>query len=151
MLFRGSEKRPSTDHVLRSIGGLVAALSLALGAARVSAQEADYPVSVSYSGEAQTAEGRPLEGRYEVEVRYFDKTGARQLWSERFALVDVAAGRFVVELGRGQILAGGARQFASLHDLFAANYQVELDFSFAGRRTGRGSPCCLPDIRSRRG
>ncbi len=59
-----------------------------------------FPASIAYQGQARGAKGQPLEGRFEVEVRVFDRQGREELWRERFDRVAVHGGEFAIELGR---------------------------------------------------
>jgi hypothetical protein len=136
--FRPHPRWTSAAATLAALAGSILLSAAPLAAARpnkvLAIPEEAFPATIRYAGEAKAADGRPLEGRYTVDVGYFDKTGQEQLWQERFAGVAVSDGRFAVDLGTGKRI--GAWPIASVRAIFASNYQLELDVSFDGTRFG---------------
>ncbi|HEV8239510.1 MAG TPA: hypothetical protein VGS57_09095 [Thermoanaerobaculia bacterium] len=123
-----------TTAVAASILLSTAPLHAARGNKVLAIPEDAFPTSIRYEGQAKAADGRPLEGKHVVDVAVFDKSGATQLWSERFENVAVSAGQFAVDIGAGQRL--GAWPIASMQAVFASNYQVELEVTFDGTKFG---------------
>jgi len=132
-------RRPRTAiRVLAALAGSLVLAAAPLAAARSSKvlaiPEDAFPTSIRYEGEAKAADGRLLEGKHAVEVVFFDKSGAEQLWQERFEGVTVSGGRFAVDVGKGKRI--GAWPAASVQAIFAANYELQLEVSFDGNKFG---------------
>lgn len=111
-----------------------APLHAARGNKPLAISEDAFPTSIRYEGQAKAADGRPLEGTHTVDLAVFDKSGATQLWQERFEGVAVSGGKFAVTIGAGKRV--GAWPIASMQAIFASNYQLELELTFDGTKFG---------------
>jgi Bacterial Ig domain len=108
--------------------GLMLALALALtGLTPLAAGE--FPATVTFEGSILDAAGLPLEGTYDLTLRYLD-AGGDELLVESQDGVAVARGRLEIELGTGRIAQGG--QYASLRAAFAVHPEVRLEVAIDG-------------------
>ena len=99
------------------------------------ASEVAIPSRLDYRGRAVGADGAPLHGRFQVDVRYYDAGVERALLRERHADVVVADGSFALALGAGRALRGdSSAAVGSVRDLFARHPEVEMELSIGGVR-----------------
>ena len=87
------------------------------------------PRTVELESRVLDAEGMPLNGRRDLTLRYFSTAGV-ELYAESLSGVEILDGRLQVTLGTGD--AAGATRLPSLHSVFAAHPEVELEVMVEG-------------------
>jgi hypothetical protein len=125
-----------TRQVCRSPFLLLALLVLLVSSA-ASAKEQDATTMLRTSSQDLTLNrqifddhGKPLSGRHDLTLTYYDPTGQR-LFAETLPAVEIRAGQLKVELGSGH--AVGEQTFKTLKSVFAAHPELSLEVAVDGQ------------------
>ncbi len=92
-----------------------------------------YPNTIHYSGMAENAQGVPLHGQFSLGFRYLDEVGNKELGREAPRSVNIARGKFGVELGAGKFEDGSSPElYGSLQELSASHAELRLEVIING-------------------
>jgi len=94
---------------------------------------AGLPVDVIYRGEIRDAAKAPLEGNFDLTIRYFAIANDKPILSEKHSQVPIRHGRFSVNLGCGDTIASGGG-LSTLAEAFRFNPELELEVELGGEK-----------------
>ncbi len=86
---------------------------------------------VSYRGAVSDETGKPVNGTYDLQFRYFDHQGRELLLVEQQPQVAIVDGHFQVKLGTGNFLPETPNK--TLQQVFTAHAEVLLEVALDGR------------------
>jgi uncharacterized repeat protein (TIGR01451 family) len=93
-----------------------------------------FPNRVHFQGWVESPSGNPLDGEFDMRLRYFDSGGSGELLVETREGFRVRSGHLDMILGEGRIADGaGPVSYRTLGEMFASHAEVQLEVAIEGR------------------